>query len=77
MDVINPGNQEVVARVPKGTTGDVDKAVVSARNTFESGVWSRISVEERAQVMMRAVGLVVANKERLAYLESLTSGATI
>ncbi len=77
MEVINPCNQEVVARVPRGTKADVDKAVESARRTFESGVWSEKSVEERAAVLMKAFGLIVANKSKLAYLESLTSGGTI
>ena len=77
MEVINPANQEVVARVPRGNQDDVDKALVSARNAFESGVWSGKSVEERAQVLMNASMMAVAQKDRLGYLEALTSGATI
>jgi aldehyde dehydrogenase (NAD+) len=77
MDVINPANQEVVARVPKGTTSDVDKAVASARKAFESGIWSEKTVEERALVLHRAAGACMANKEKLSHLESLTAGATI
>jgi len=77
MEVINPANQEVVARVPRGNQDDVDKALASARAAFESGVWAHKSIEERAQVLMNAAMLAVANKDRLAYLESLTSGATI
>jgi aldehyde dehydrogenase (NAD+) len=77
MEVINPANQEVVARVPRGNQEDVDKALSSARNAFESGVWSGKSVEERAQVLMTASMMAVAQKERLGYLEALTSGATI
>jgi aldehyde dehydrogenase (NAD+) len=77
MDVINPSTGEVVARVPKGTKDDVELALSSARKSFESGVWSSKSVEERAQVLMNAVMLSVATGDHLAYLESLTSGATI
>lgn len=77
IEVINPANQEVVARVPRGNQEDVDKALASARNAFESGVWSGKSVEERAQVLMTASMMAVAQKERLGYLEALTSGATI
>jgi aldehyde dehydrogenase (NAD+) len=77
MDVINPANQEVVAQVPHGTVGDVDRAVESARRTFESGVWSGKSVYERADILSQAAMAVIANGERLAYLESLTSGGTI
>ncbi len=77
MEVINPANREVVARVPRGNKDDVDKALASARTTFESGIWANKSIDERAQVLMNAAMLAVANKDRLAYLESLTSGATI
>lgn len=77
MEVLNPATREVVATVPRGAREDVDRALDSARRAFASGVWSDKSVEERAQVLMNAAMMVVANKERLAYLESLTSGATI
>ncbi len=77
MEVINPANREVVARVPRGNKDDVDKALASARAAFESGIWANKSIDERAQVLMNAAMLAVANKDRLAYLESLTSGATI
>ncbi|NLW91498.1 MAG: aldehyde dehydrogenase [Syntrophomonadaceae bacterium] len=77
MDVINPANREVVARVPRGNAQDVDRALSSARASFESGVWSERSIDERIEVIMTAAMLATANKDRLAYLESLTSGATI
>ena len=77
MDVINPANQEVVARVPRGGKADVDKAVMSARKAFESGVWSGKSPDERSDILMKAALSVAANGKRLAKLESLTSGATI
>lgn len=77
MNVINPANREVVARVPKGTTGDVDRAIASARTAFNSGVWSGKTLEERTKVLMKAADLVLERKDRLAYLESLTSGAAI
>ncbi len=77
MEVINPANREVVARVPRGNEEDVDRAVAAARRTFESGVWANKSIEERASVLLNAAMLTILNKERLANLESLTSGATI
>jgi aldehyde dehydrogenase (NAD+) len=77
MDVINPANREVVARVPRSTKGDVDKSLASARAAFESGVWSGKSIDERVEVLTRATMAVLANKDRLAWLESLTSGATL
>ncbi len=77
MNVINPGNGEVVATVPRGNATDVDLALQSARRTFESGVWRNKSIKERAEILTNAAIIILAQKDRLAYLESLTSGATI
>ncbi len=77
MEVINPATKEVVATVPLANQEDVDYAVGLARQTFASGVWANKSVDERAEILMNAAMLVIANKERLAYLEALTSGSTI
>ena len=77
MDVINASNQEVVARVPRGNQKDIDRAVASAKETFESGVWADKTYEERADILRTAAANVLKNKNKLAYLESLTSGSTI
>ncbi|MGE5380754.1 MAG: aldehyde dehydrogenase family protein [Methylocystaceae bacterium] len=77
MPVINPANQEVVARVPRATKGDVDRAMASARSAFESGIWSGKSIEERADILMNAAVYIAANREHLGYLESVCSGGTI
>lgn len=77
MDVINPCNGKVVARAPKGTKGDVDRAVESARKAFESGVWSGMSIEERSAILLKVMANVAQNKEKLAYLETISSGGTI
>ncbi len=45
--VISSATEEAIARVPRGTGEDVDRAVKAARRGFES--WSRLSVEERAR----------------------------
>ena len=77
MDIINPATGEIVARAPKGNEADADKALASARKAFASGVWSGKSIEERSGILLKAAGLVAFNKERLAHLETITSGATI
>src|SRR5688500_9157494 len=45
--VTSSSTEQEVARVPRGTVEDVDRAVTAARRGFES--WSRLPVEERAQ----------------------------
>ena len=38
-DVINPATSEVVAKVSRGNTEDVNKAVQNAKEVFESGIF--------------------------------------
>jgi acyl-CoA reductase-like NAD-dependent aldehyde dehydrogenase len=58
--VISSATEEEIARVPRGTAEDVDRAVKSARRGFES--WSRLTVEERAQWLEK---LAAAMKNRV------------
>jgi aldehyde dehydrogenase (NAD+) len=51
IDVINASTEEVMGRVPKGTAGDVDKAVAAARRAFDA--WSTTPVEERQKYLTR------------------------
>lgn len=57
--VISSATEAEVARVPRGTAEDVDRAVTAARRGFES--WSRLSVEDRAQWLEK---LAAAMKQR-------------
>lgn len=57
MDVIYPGNGEVVARVPNGTTEDIDHAVGFAKKAFDSGVWSDKSVGARVKVLSKVASI--------------------
>ena len=45
IDVLNPATEEVVASVPQGTAGDIDRAVAAAAGAF--GGWSSTPVAER------------------------------
>ena len=47
LDVTNPANGEVLARVPLSGRGDVDAAVAAARAAFPE--WRRRSTIERAR----------------------------
>src|SRR5262245_1040152 len=47
LDVISSATEEPIARVPRGTAEDVDRAVNAARKAFD-GAWGRSPVEERA-----------------------------
>ena len=61
--VISSATEAEIARVPRGTADDVDKAVKAARQGFET--WSRIPLEERAQWLEK---LAAAMKTRVPQL---------
>ena len=43
IDVRNPATNEIIAQVQSASTEDVHKAIASARTSFDSGIWSRVS----------------------------------
>ncbi len=76
-DVINPATEETIARVPKGTKKDAQKAIDSARQAFDSGVWSKKTPAERAQLLWKLAEAVESDIDKLSKLESMTVGKTI
>ncbi len=66
--VISSATEEAVARVPRGTAADVDRAVAAARAAFES--WSRTPLEERAQWLEK---LAAAMKTRVPQIAEAIS----
>ena len=51
IDVVSPCTEEVIARIPEGTSADVDAAVAAARAAFEA--WSQTSASERAALLQK------------------------
>ncbi|WP_300974949.1 aldehyde dehydrogenase family protein [Sphingomonas sp. LHG3406-1] len=73
---INPSDLgDVVARYPKGSTADVDRAVKAARAAFPS--WSEASPEVRSDVLDKAGSLVMARAKELGELLSREEGKTL
>jgi acyl-CoA reductase-like NAD-dependent aldehyde dehydrogenase len=73
----NPATEEPIALVPVGTKNDAKKAIEAARKSFDSGVWSRMKVKERAQILMKVAEKLAERQAEIAILESMDSGATI
>ncbi|MFW0757209.1 aldehyde dehydrogenase [Pseudomonas sp. H11T01] len=76
-DAINPATGECLAQVAACGSEDVDAAVISARQAFESGSWSARSPSERKHVLLRLADLIMANREELALLDSLNMGKPV
>ncbi len=73
LDVINPANEEVCAKVTLGNAHDVDRAVAAARNAF--GPWSVRSREERLDVLSAIVTAYSARQDEIAAAITTEMGA--
>ena len=51
--VVNPSTEAVIAELRGVTTGQVRSAIASARQAFDSGVWSGLRPSERAAILRR------------------------
>ena len=74
--VENAHTTEIIATLPDCGEADIDRAVASARLSFEAGDWSRMPPVERGKVLHRFAELVSDNAE-LAALQSLQMGMPI
>ena len=66
IEVISPHTEEVVGRVPDASTADVDRAVTSARATFDDGDWPRLAPEERIAAVQRFADAYMAHLGEMA-----------
>lgn len=76
-DAINPANGEVIAKVSEATIEDTRDAIKSARDAFDSGVWSEMPGEERSRIIKQIVDKINENAKMLTKLEVMDSGSTI
>ncbi len=75
--VYEPAYGEVLTTVAEGAQADVDRAVRSAREAFDSGPWPRLAASERGHLLWRLADLVEANADELAQIETRNQGKTI
>src|SRR5947208_15870947 len=53
LDVRNPATGDVIARIPNSTPDDIDRAMKSARATFEGRAWRGMDTRPRARLVNR------------------------
>jgi aldehyde dehydrogenase (NAD+)/betaine-aldehyde dehydrogenase len=75
IEVVNPATEQVIGRVPQGTSQDVARAVAAARAAFPG--WSQTSWEERARWMERIALSLSARMEEIAAVISQEVGMPI
>ncbi|MFW6866821.1 aldehyde dehydrogenase [Nocardioides sp. CPCC 206347] len=77
LEVVSPHSEEVVARVPEGSTADIDAAVAAARRAFDEGPWPRMAPEERIAIIQNLSGLYAARLDEMASVISTEMGSPI
>jgi 4-guanidinobutyraldehyde dehydrogenase/NAD-dependent aldehyde dehydrogenase len=76
-DCISPVDGRFLTKVASCDAADADRAVASARATFESGVWSRMAPVKRKAIIIRFADLLEQNAAELGLLETLDMGKPI
>ena len=71
-DTYSPATKEKIASVAEATKEDVDDAVNAAWAAFDS--WKNLDKIKRAEILLKIADIIDANKEDLAYIESLDNG---
>jgi len=75
-DTINPSNEEKLAEVAEAGPEDVDAAVSSARDAFESD-WQTMPGKDRAKYLFRIARALQERSREFAVLESMDGGKPI
>jgi betaine-aldehyde dehydrogenase len=73
--VLNPSTGEELARAPRSTAEDVDRAVRAARTAF--GGWSQTTPAQRAEALLGVANVLEEHGDELARLEALNAGKPI
>ncbi|XP_072529047.1 mitochondrial 10-formyltetrahydrofolate dehydrogenase isoform X2 [Salminus brasiliensis] len=74
-DTVNPTDGSVICKVSFASVGDVDRAVVAAKEAFENGPWGKMNPRDRGRLLYRLADLMEEHQEELATIEAIDSGA--
>jgi aldehyde dehydrogenase (NAD+) len=77
LDVISPHTEDVIGRVPEGTTADMDRAVAAAREAFDNGPWPQMEPADRAAAVGRLADLYATRLDEMAELITEEMGSPI
>jgi 1-pyrroline dehydrogenase len=74
-DVINPADDQVIAKVPASAAEDVDRAVDAAETAFES--WKKTTPQDRSLLLLKIADALEAKGDELGRLESRNAGKPV
>ncbi|MDC0659037.1 aldehyde dehydrogenase [Leisingera sp. SS27] len=77
LEVISPIDGKPFGRLAEGTPADMERAIASARSSFEAGHWSRMAPAARKKVLMKLGDLIEDRALELAVLGVRDNGTEI
>ena len=75
-DNISPINGQPFIKAARGNKADVEAAVSAAKAAYDSN-WSKVSVTERSNMLLRIADIIEKNTERLATIETVDNGKAV
>ncbi len=73
----NPATGEMLGQIAEAGREDLDRAVVTARQAFESGPWASMKPRERGRILIRAAEMLLSRAEEFGRVETLDNGKPI
>jgi len=73
---INPSTGKIFARVANASQEEINDAVRAARQAFDHGDWSQMTILERGIYLKKIAQLIRKHAKELAELESMDTGKT-
>ena len=77
LDVVNPATGTLLAQISHASDEDVDRAVRSAHDAFESHEWASMSNRTRAKLINKLADVFDANMEEMYTLETANNGRSL
>ena len=75
--VISPSTEQPIGHVVDADDTDVDRAVAAARRSFDAGVWRNLPLEQRLEIIERAVSHFAARAKEIGFLMTTEMGMPI
>jgi len=75
-DNVSPIDGQTFIQAARGSKADVDAAVDAATEAYWSH-WSKASVTERSNILLKVADVIEANAERLAKIETVDNGKAV
>ncbi|MDC0228353.1 NAD-dependent succinate-semialdehyde dehydrogenase [Alphaproteobacteria bacterium] len=72
LEIINPATEEVIGKVSHARKEDLDIALNSAENAFNS--WKNVSAYERSKILRKAADIVRSKADQIATLMTMEQG---